>query len=390
MKKYKLGVISSHPIQYQVPLWQRLALHPEIDLTVIYSSDFGVNRPIIAEFQVPYLWDIPLLEGYNYHFLRNVSFKPSLRGFWGIVNSHLYSFLKKVRPEALMIHGYARFVDWHALLSAKILGIRILFRGESSLLTRSGWGSRIRRLLVAKTFLKNVDAFLAIGTCNKEFYLKFGVQPERIFFCPYTVDNDFFRNRIHEVKDDVRRRLGLPIDRIIFLGIGSMIPRKGIHDLLAAYGQMRRNHEAAVVWVGEGTERAQLESQRNSLPTNAKVIFTGFKNQTELPDYYAAADVFILPSYEETWGLVINEAMNFSLPIVTTDRVAGAIDLVVPSTNGFFYRAGDVKQLTGILESLLDAKYCRTLGKTSLARIKTWSMEETVQGILEALRRTIH
>lgn len=389
MRKYRLAVLTSHPIQYQVPLWRMLALRPEIDLTVLYGSDYGVNRPVVAEFRVPYRWDIPLLDGYHYRFLRNVAWKSSLRGFWGIVNSDLYSALKSIQPDALLLHGYARFMDWHALLLAKRLGIRVFLRGESSLLTRRRWGSRVRRFFVAKAFLNQVDAFLTIGTRNKEFYLSLGITTERMFHCPYTVDNEFFRNRVGDGKEKIRERLGLPIDRILFLGVGHLTPRKGAHDLLCAYGQMGSYKRAAMVWVGDGAERTKLERQRDSLPPDAQVIFAGFKNQSELPNYYAAADVFVLPSYEETWGLAINEAMNFALPIVTTDKVGAAIDLVNPGINGFIYPVGDVKKLTEILESLIDGECRSTLGEASLSRIKRWSMNETVEGILDALHTTI-
>lgn len=389
MRKYRLAVLTSHPIQYQVPLWRMLALRPEIDLTVLYGSDYGVNRPVVAEFRVPYRWDIPLLDGYHYRFLRNVAWKSSLRGFWGIVNSDLYSALKSIQPDALLLHGYARFMDWHALLLAKRLGIRVFLRGESSLLTRRRWGSRVRRFFVAKAFLNQVDAFLTIGTRNKEFYLSLGITTERMFHCPYTVDNEFFRNRVGDGKEKIRERLGLPIDRIIFLGVGYLTPLKGVHDLLRAYGQMHGYNRAAVLWVGEGTERANLERQRDSLPSDAQVILAGFKNQSELPNYYAAADVFVLPSYGETWGLAINEAMNFALPIITTDRVGAAIDLVLPDVNGFTYSPGDVKRLAELLELMLEPQRRRAFGEASLSKINYWSMRETVEGILDALRTTV-
>ena len=132
-----------------------------------------------------------------------------------------------------------------------------------------------------------------------------------------------------------------------------MIPRKRPFDLLRAYEKIQERMNAALVFVGDGIERSFLESytKNNNLKN---VYFTGFKNQTELPYYFAIADVFVLPSGDEPWGLIINEAMNSGLPIITTEAVGAVPDLVKDGINGFIYPVGDIEKLVNCLSGVME------------------------------------
>ena len=145
----------------------------------------------------------------------------------------------------------------------------------------------------------------------------------------------------------------MAVDLPVILFASKMIPRKRPMDLLRAYVKIQERINAALIFVGDGIERSLLEAYTKD--NNLKnVYFTGFKNQTELPYYFAIADVFVLPSDDEPWGLIINEAMNFGLPIVTTEVVGSAPDLVKDGINGFIYPAGDIEKLVNCLSKVLE------------------------------------
>jgi len=172
----------------------------------------------------------------------------------------------------------------------------------------------------------------------------------------------------------------------VILFVAKMMPRKNPFVLLKAFQNIRRNIPAQLVFVGDGVQLIDLKkyAEENSI---SNVLFAGFKNQSQLPEYYAVADIFVLPSNEETWGLVINEAMNFELPIITTDKVGASIDLIKHGKNGYIYPANDGKMLEEYLAKLLlNSKIRDKMGKTSKTIINNWNYENDVKGILEALK----
>ena len=116
------------------------------------------------------------------------------------------------------------------------------------------------------------------------------------------------------------------------------------------------------------------------------VRFCGFLNQTELPKAYVAADAFVLPSSYEPWGLVVNEAMCFGLPVIVSDRVGAAPDLVHKGSNGYIYPSGDVDALAASLAAVVrDPELCRRMGRQSKSLISSWGIDQTAAGVVDAL-----
>lgn len=389
-KTYKLAALTSHPIQYQAPLFRKLAQHSNIDLTVYFCGDFGVEKEQYApEFGRKIKWDIPLLEGYKYRFLPNLSPKPS-SFFFGQMNASVIKAIWQNNYDAIWIHGYTTFTDWLAFLVARIKGVPVLLRGESHLLNQRPLWKRGLKYAILTALFKSVSAFLPIGTLNKAYYKHYGVIDEKMFLTPYAVDNDFFHGKYKELnkklnKEELKKEKGFRPDLPIILYVSKMIPRKRAMGLLRAYHLISDIVDAQLVFVGDGMERPLLESYVKE-HCFINVYFTGFTNQTELPIFYAMSDIFVLPSADEPWGLVINEAMNFSLSIVTTDSVGAAHDLVKDGENGFVYPVGDIERLaTCLLKLVQNSELREEMGKRSLEIISKWSYEEDARGILAAL-----
>ena len=385
---HRVAYLVSHPIQYQVPLLQRLAAHPEIALHVYFMDDRGARRHRDPEFGVPVQWDIPLLSGYPWTLLRNRSPLAAGDSFLRFLHPAIVGILRRERYDAIIVHGYAHATEWLAFLGAWWSGTPILLRGESTLRPRRGAGAV--KAAALRTLLRRIWGALAIGTRNRDFYRAYGVPEGRIFSVPYAVDNARFlgdAERWRASRADLRRALGLAVDLPVVLYAGKLIPRKRPSDLLHAYAEVAATHPAALVFLGEGSERRALEAAIAQRGLSGASI-TGFVNQSEISRYYAVADVLVLPSSHEPWGLVLNEAMCFGLPVIASDAVGAAPDLVRPDENGLVYPTGDVPALARALRRLLaDPDERARMGARSRELIGAFSYDADIRGILEALRR---
>ena len=385
---YRLAVLASHPIQYQAPLFRELAANPEIDLTVFFCSDHGLQAYRDEGFGLEVKWDLPLMGGYHSEFLSNLSPTPNLSKFWGLINPEIMRRLRNGHFDAIIVHGWARFTNWLAMLTAFAYGIPVLVRGESNLLpSLLTWKASLKRWILTPLF-KRVSGFLSIGQYNAEFYQAYQVPKEKVFHVPYAVNNDYFLSQAEALlprKQELKQALGIPDEMPVILFSGKLIEVKRPLDLLKAFEALTKTHPAALIYLGDGGLKPQLEAyaRKTGLP---QVHFVGFQNQSTLSRFFALADIFVLPSSSEPWGLVVNEAMCFGLPVIVSDQVGAAGDLVREGVNGFVYPSGQVSALTAHLKLLVsDNARRQRMGEASRQLIERWSYREDVQGILECL-----
>jgi glycosyltransferase involved in cell wall biosynthesis len=395
-RPYRVAYLVSHPIQYQAPMLRHLAARPELDLTVLFLSDFSLRAYRDPGFGVPVRWDVPLLDGYGYRFLPSLGRRDRVT-FWSPFARDLWRTLRRGRFDALWICGYAQQSVLRALAMAKLLGQVVLLRGDSHLMSanRSPARAWLKRRALPKLF-RSIDGFLAVGTLNREYYRHYGVSEERIFHVPNAVDNDFFRAKAGEARktrEAFRAELGLQPGRPVILYASKLQAVKRPGDLLEAYRQLggvaSREPAPYLLLVGDGELRPSLEVSARDMGWSS-IRFLGFKNQTELPRFYDLADVLVLPSQSETWGLVVNEVMNAGKPVIVSDRVGAAPDLVRDGENGFVAPVGQVGILADRLARLTsDRTLASRMGQESLTRISSWNFEADAAGLIECLQGTL-
>jgi glycosyltransferase involved in cell wall biosynthesis len=383
-----LAVVASHPIQYQGPLFRELARHPEVDLTVFFCSDHGAVESTDAAFGKRFRWDIPLLEGYRHEFLPNNSPRPGVdRGFWGELNLGLVSRIAGGRFDAVLVHGYAYASCWLAFLGAKLGRARLLLRADSNLLNRRSPLKRaIKRAVLPPTFAM-MDTMLAVGSLNYEYYRHYGASPLKLVYAPFSVDNSCFEptaSLAESPRVAIRRSLGLPPDSPVALFCGKLVAKKRPLDFLQSLEGARSASRIHGLVVGDGELRGACEAYARGRLAD-RVVFAGFKNQSELPGLYAAADILVVPSEIEPWGLVVNEAMAAGLPAIVSTSVGAAPDLVRQGETGFTFPTGDVAALTRFLEEAVEPQRLARLGLGASRRIAAWSIADTIKGILRAL-----
>ena len=392
MRHWRVAYLATHPIQYQAPLLRLVAEQPDIELTAFFCSDFSVGTFTDAGFGHAIQWDVPLLDGYAHEFLPALG-RTSPLNSWRPLNHGLADRLRKGRFDALWVHGWGHASLIRGVLVARRLGVKVLLRGEAGThLSQPRWPKRAVKERFLRWFLPQVDAFLAIGTRNRDFYLGRGVSPERIFMMPYAVDNRFFQEQARKASRDrehFRSTLGLEAGRPVILYASKMTGRKRPRDLLDAYAGLssddRTEPHPYLIFVGDGELLPALEQKATAMGWNS-IRFLGFKNQTELPRYYDLCDVFVLPSVNEPWGLVVNEAMNAARPVIVSDQVGCAPDLIRQGQNGFIYKPGNVGELRQALRTILEAPSAiETMGRRSLQIISCWGVDKDLAGLRQAL-----
>ncbi|UQA62390.1 glycosyltransferase family 4 protein [Polyangium aurulentum] len=382
----KLAVLTTHPIQYQAPLYRKIAARGDVDLKVFFCWDFGVKETKDPGFGKTIRWDVPLLDGYEHEFLPNLSRRPGTNHFFGIVNPTAPSRIAAFEPDAVVVHGYAHFTEHEVMAAARLKGWPVLLRGESTLLpARKTWVKATKRALLPPLF-RGLGGALAIGTLSARYFQHYGLPPERTFIAPYTVDNAFFQARADAVREDARawrEELRIPEDDLVVLYAAKLIPVKGCADLVTAFAA-RPRPGAHLVIVGDGPLRGEIEALAKG--SGASVRFVGFVNQQRMPAAYALGDVFALPSRYEPWGLAVNEAMNLGLPIIASDQVGAVPDLVGPD-NGWVFPAGGTSALARVLdEALSDRAALARRGEASRKRIAGWDIPHTAEGFVHAAR----
>jgi glycosyltransferase involved in cell wall biosynthesis len=387
MKAHRLAIVASHVIQYQDPFFRLLARDPAIDLTVIYGSRQGLDVFRDADMATTLRWDIDML-AYEHRFLWNVS-RDLNRGFWRLVNPGIVPALARGRYDAVIfMTGWGAFTALLGMLTCKLLGIPFFLYGDSSFpppehSLRSRMRARMMRLMMRMT-----TGFMVSGALNADYYRHYGADEKRFFLLPWAVDNERFAaagTLASGEREQLRAGYRIAENAVVFLFSAKLVERKDPLTLLKAYERMQLRHGAAIVFMGDGVLRRELEKYAAEQRLGG-VHFTGFVNQTALPKLYAMADVFVLPSLIEPRGAVINEAMAVGLPVITTDRCGSIGDIVLDGENAIVYPAGDVDALTAAMDRLAGDTTLRSeMSRRSREIIATWDYARGVEGVKEAL-----
>lgn len=389
--KLRVAFVNTHPIQYFAPLYTYLNRTGLFAITALYLSDFSVRGSLDRAFGQPVKWDIDLLSGYDARFIKGAALRNEPAGFFSIIAPQIWREVSRGGFDALVVHGHTPAATLIAVAAARWAGLPVFTRGETHLGLSRGSLKLLARKPLMRAFYRRLTGALAIGSANAAFYRAMGIPEKRIFSMPYTIDNARFieGSRLSDAqRKKVRAELGVADVDPIVLYAAKLQARKHPEDLLrAAYILQNSGIRFHVVMVGSGEMAAELVDLTGRLGLD-NVHFHGFANQSALPQIYGAADVFVLPSENEPWGLAVNEAMCAGLPIVASSEIGCAADLIRAGVNGQTFAAGDVEGLAGALHPIIaDAETRLGMGAASREIISRWSFAECATGLHAALVR---
>ena len=329
-RRYRVLAVAAHPVQYMAPIFRRMANHPSFDLHVSYCSLRGAATAHDPEFITNIKWDVPLLDGYSWSHVPNRG--AGTQSFVGLSNSGLWNLIRAGNFDAILCFtGYRRATFWIALLAAKSSKTAFLFGTDATTLApRDGrdWKVTLKRIFWPHLY-RLADQVIVPSSESFNLMLSLDLPPERVTLTPYSVDNDKIQQSSRVDRVATRAVWGASPNHAVILFCAKLQHWKRPDDLLRAFAKADVQN-ALLIFVGDGPLRPQLESEATALGVASRVRFLGFVNQSQLPAVYASADLMVLPSEYEPFAVVVNEAMCCACPVVASDHVGSAHDLVVP------------------------------------------------------------
>jgi glycosyltransferase involved in cell wall biosynthesis len=382
----RLAIITTHPVQYSAPLFKYIHSKSAFDIKVfytwgqtekgkVYDPGFGRERE----------WDIPLLDGYKYEFIENISTSPGSHHFKGIVNPGLIQAVKKYEADAVLVYGWSFHSHLQVLRYFKGK-IPVLFRGDSTLLDEAQGLAlkKFARRLFLRWVYSFIDYALYVGTNNKSYYEAVGLKEKNLVYAPHAIDNNRFQEqaKINEQQSvEWKRELGIDAAKLVVLFAGKLEPKKNPLFLIEAAKKLPDLH---FIIAGNGVLEKEIATRSEAL---RNLTLLPFQNQAKMPLVYRLADVFALPSSGpgETWGLAINEAMACGRVVIASNKCGGAIDLIDDGANGYIIHP-NAESFIRALTLLATDKYRMAMKKkASLEKIKGFSFDNIFTALEKCL-----
>ncbi len=375
----KLAIVTTHPIQYNAPWFKLLAEQPGIDIKVFYTwEQANTNTKFDPGFGKMVSWDIPLLDGYEYTFVKNTSDSPGSHHYKGIINPTLNEEIKTWGAEAVLVFGWP-FKSHLACMRHFKGRIPVLFRGDSTLLNEQPGVKRILRRLFLRYVYSFVDYALYVGSNNKNYFLAHGLKEKQLVFVPHAIDNDRFwseSGRLEREALDWRARLGITNDMFVVLYTGKFDTVKNPAYILDIAKKLPGDNFRFIL-VGNGPLENELKTGLN----DDRIIFIDFQNQQLMPVVYRLGNVIVMSSKSETWGLAVNEAMACNRPVITNNKVGCAVDLIQPSLNGIITSFGEVDGAIDFIRYLDNNDSTATISSVNKKLLGIYSFRNIVSSI---------
>lgn len=355
----KLAIVVTHPVQYFAPVFRELAQQRNLQIKVFFGCNHGVIPREDPNFGVVFKWDCQPTAGFEHEFISTNSLKD-LRGIQGIkLATKAVAAINRYKPDAVLIFAYSPTFITASTLLLTLARHKLMLRAETTdeALSRFYIKDKIRQLFLS-FYYRQFTHFFPIGTNSINHYLRMGVDKSRMTLAHYAIDTEFFQKQVDfwlPQRETLRAKAGIREEDHVLIYCGKMFSVKNpliIPDALEKLSSVEKEK----TWffaVGDGELREEFE-ERVKLQLGERAIFVGFKNQSELGEYYAIADTLILPSRNgETWGLVVNEALQFGLRVIVSDKVGCAKDLIKNVKHGWIFSCNDTLQLTNIISQAI-------------------------------------
>ncbi len=293
---------------------------------------------------------------FDYEILKNFAIRIGKKDlFTFFINPNILSALSHNNPDKIICFGWDHFAayaaNWWARKNKKEF---ILWSGSTKY--EPSWRRTIFSPLV-KYLFKNTDKFVVYGTRARDYIISLGVNPKNIEIIFNSIDIDYFKEKTKNLtrteKKLITNKLGIKTSKIILFN-GQLIERKGIYNLLEGFKDYHTyDPDVSLLIIGRGREKEKMKRIIKKMHLK-DIIFTDFIQYDDLYKYYSISNLLILPSYEEVWGLVINEAMACDLPVIATKEAGASADLIEDGKNGYIIKSANSKEITKAIKNVFE------------------------------------
>lgn len=359
----KVLFITNCPSPYRVKFFNELSKHCQ--LTVAFEMEIAKNRNVE--------WKTKEQNAFRAVFLKN-----HLKKEEGAFCYEVKRYIKEFRNDIIIVGGYSTPTGMFSIIYMRSHGIPFILNSDGGMIKSDSFIKRAVKMF----FISAASYWLSTGENCTKYLVHYGADKERIYRYPFTSIREKEIGGVTKERQQIlRERLGI-IEQNMILFVGSFIYRKGLDILLEA---CRNFENTAVVLVG-GDDISEFVSEKDT-EYKCHIYIEGFKSEKEVKKYYQAADVFVLPTREDIWGLVVNEAMAAGLPVITTDQCGAGLEMVRNGENGYLIPADNADELTKRLKELLcNDKLMKYMGDQNLKLIKKYTIEEMARKHTEILK----
>jgi glycosyltransferase involved in cell wall biosynthesis len=381
MSRYSLAVVETHPTQFDGPLFRKIGREEPFDLTVYYLRTDRIIEERDEELGFSPDWDIPITEGYR-SLVCPQGFFRALSFFWR-------ECLRSGRYDLVILPGYAHLglTIMSLAFRLQVLGMRL---DTAPIYPESAWWSYLKRFVLRRIF-RRFAAFHPTGSLTEGYLQQMGVSPQRMYRFPYSVDNQLFEKAClgpRANRESLLRGLKISPQSFVVLGVLKFVPRENPLELLRGFRLFHERFPGSdLILVGSGLLQGEIDKYIAESGLTGAVHLVGYSRYSELPKWYAIANVFVHPAEWECWGVSVNEAMACGLPVVASSRVGSSYDLVKDGLNGYQYPFGDSEALAQrLFEIATMADRGQSLGECSRRLIAHWDHDATIDSLAAALR----
>jgi glycosyltransferase involved in cell wall biosynthesis len=360
------------------------------DLRVYYTwGEDSIKPKFDPDFGRVVEWDIPLLKGYQYQFVKNVSKNPGSHHFFGIDNPHLVGDIESWGADIVWVWGWS-FKSHLRVIRYFQNRNPVWFRGDSTLLDDGIspiWKQLLRKIFLSWVY-KKVDLAFYVGDNNKNYFLQHGLTPSRLIRAPHAIDNSRFSDWNEELESELiawKESLGISQNDLVVSFVGKLEPKKNPSFILDLAARLPSPKFKFLI-VGDGVLGDEL---RQNSKQDERILFLPFQNQTKMPSVYRLGDVLVLPSLGpgETWGLAMNEATACGIPVFGSTKCGGSIDLIDDSC-GLIFDPSDLNIVVSQLNILLDnPDALSNLKAGAFKKIQQFRYDKIVDAVIEGIHR---
>ncbi len=369
----KVLYLTNLPAPYTVEFLTELGKHCE--LTVVFERHSASDRDE--------KWVTDTKPSYEEIFLEGKEI--------GTENSFCPSVKKYLKREYdhIIIGVYSTFTAMYAIRYLRKKKIPYIISTDGGFISSNE--SNAKKKLKTK-LIGGAAAWLSTCTMSDEYLIYYGADKDKIYRYPFTsiAARDIIPATLTSgEKDKIKQKLGIKGEKVL-IGVGQLIPRKGWDILIEALAKLNNKSVETLIVGGEEDQLKELlkNYEIETIPDNIRII--SFMSKDDLFEYYRASDIFVLPTREDVWGLVVNEAMANGLPVISTNRCNAAIELIEDNVNGKIVATEDAESLKSAIDELLKNENCiETISKNNIHKIESYTYEEMGKRVYEILIRIL-